>query len=73
MAAPRPVSLTTVATNPDGHEPEPLVVVGSINDLLVPETFIADPTGGATVDAEARAAIADILDLLIAQGLMASA
>jgi hypothetical protein len=36
------------------------------------EAFIADPSGGATQDAEARSAIADILDLLIAHGLMAS-
>lgn len=33
--------------------------------------FVADPTGGATTDAEARAAINDILDILIAHGLMA--
>lgn len=36
------------------------------------EAFIADPTGGATTDAEARTAIAAILDLLIAKGLMAA-
>ena len=35
-------------------------------------TFIADPTGGATTDAESRTAIAAILDLLIAKGLMAA-
>jgi hypothetical protein len=34
--------------------------------------FVADPTGGATNDAEARTAIAAILDILIAKGLMAS-
>jgi len=38
-----------------------------------PETLVADPAGGATVDAEARTAIAAILDILIAKGLMASA
>ncbi|MGE3414191.1 MAG: hypothetical protein AB7L91_18455 [Dehalococcoidia bacterium] len=37
------------------------------------QTNIADPTGGATTDAEARAAIADILDVLEAFGLMAAA
>jgi len=35
-------------------------------------TFIADPAGGGTVDAEARTAIAAILDLLIEVGLMAA-
>jgi len=34
--------------------------------------FIADPSGGATTDTQARAAIVAILDLLIARGLMAS-
>lgn len=34
--------------------------------------FIADPTGGATTDAEARAAIASILDVLIEKGLIAA-
>lgn len=34
--------------------------------------FIADPTAGGTQDAEARTAINAILDLLIAQGLMAA-
>jgi hypothetical protein len=87
MASPRPVSLTASATNPDGHAPEPLVVVGGVPAaslptattsvagiavLPTPETFIADPTGGTTTDAEARTAIAAILDLLVAQGLMAS-
>lgn len=36
------------------------------------EAFIADPTAGSTVDAEARAVIGAILDLLIAKGLMAA-
>lgn len=35
-------------------------------------SFIADPSGGATVDAESRTAINAILDLLIELGLMAS-
>jgi len=34
--------------------------------------FIADPTGGATVDAQSRTAINAILDLLVARGLMAA-
>ena len=87
MAAPRPVSLTAAATAPDGHAPEPLVVVGGVPGaslpeattsvagiavLPTPEDFIAYPTGGTTEDAEARTAIEAILDLLIAQGLMAS-
>ncbi len=36
-----------------------------------PATTITDPTGGTTVDAEARSKINSILDLLQAQGLMA--
>ena len=34
--------------------------------------FIADATGGATVDTEARAVIALVIDALIAHGLIAS-
>lgn len=36
------------------------------------QAFIADPTGGATTDAEARAAIVSILNVLEEHGLMAS-
>lgn len=32
--------------------------------------FIADPTGGATVDAEARTAIGAIIDVLRSAGLI---
>lgn len=48
------------------------VKVGNVDmsALLTPGTFIADPAGGGTVDTEARAAVASILDLLIAAGLM---
>lgn len=35
-------------------------------------SHIADPTGGSTSDAEARATIASILDALEAHGLLAS-
>ena len=41
--------------------------------LTVRQAFIADPTGGATVDTQARTAINSILDLLAAHGLMAPA
>ncbi len=37
------------------------------------QTLIANPTGGATTDAEARTAINAILDILEAHGLMADA
>lgn len=40
--------------------------------VITPGTFIADPTGGTTTDAEARTAIAAILDLLAAKGIMAA-
>lgn len=43
---------------------------GSLTDLITPSATISDPSGGVTQDAEARAAIEDILDLLQAQGLM---
>lgn len=36
------------------------------------EAAIADPTGGATVDAEARAAVVSILDALRNHGLIAT-
>jgi hypothetical protein len=35
------------------------------------QALVSDPTGGATTDAEARAAIVSILDILEAHGLMA--
>lgn len=37
------------------------------------QSLVADPTGGATVDAESRTAIASIIDVLINFGLMAAA
>ena len=37
------------------------------------QTLVADPAGGATVDAQARTAINAILDILEAHGLMADA
>lgn len=37
---------------------------------IVPETAIVPPTGGATVDTQARSAINDILLLLRNKGLM---
>lgn len=45
---------------------------GSIVKLFQ-ASLIADPSGGGTQDAEARTAINSILDLLIANGLMAAA
>lgn len=58
----------TLAVTPAGVK----AVADTKLTIPTPEPFIADPTGGSTEDAEARAAIAAILDLLIAQGLMAS-
>lgn len=37
------------------------------------QALVTDPTGGATVDAQARTAINAILDILEAHGLMADA
>lgn len=54
-----------------------LASIDTINETLedlakVEGEFIADPTGGTTTDAESRTAIAAILDILVANGLMAS-
>lgn len=68
--------LTTSITNGDTtHAPDGNSVFDALalkQDALTPGTFIADPTGGVVTDAEARTAIASILDLLIAKGLMAA-
>lgn len=49
-----------------------LAVLLCSSEPAVASAFVADPAAGATVDAEARAAIASILDILIAQKLMAA-
>lgn len=54
------------------------VTVGSVSATQVialgtPVNNIADPAGGATTDAEARAAIGSILDALEAFGIMTAA
>ncbi len=36
-------------------------------------TFVADPTGGATIDAECRTQLGLVIDSLVAAGLMAAA
>jgi len=38
--------------------------------VITPETAIAQPSGGATVDSQSRSAINSILALLRAKGLM---
>ena len=48
-----------------------LTATGTIN-LGDPVSFIADPSGGSTIDAEARTAINSILDALDAVGIMAA-
>lgn len=45
-------------------------IEGSVSDLITPSSTISDPSGGATIDAEARLAINAILDLLQEQKLM---
>lgn len=45
-------------------------IEGTLADLVTPSTTISDPSGGETVDLEARTAISAILDLLQEQGLM---
>lgn len=49
------------------------LTAGGTIDLGSPVGNIADPTGGATQDAEARTAIAAILNALEAVGIMAEA
>lgn len=49
------------------------LTAGGTIDLGSPVSNIADPTGGATQDAEARTAIGSILDALEAVGIMAAA
>jgi len=51
----------------------PVSAAGSALLNLTPATNIVDPTGGATVDAEARAAIVLILDALEAAKVVAAA
>ena len=58
----------TVTGNVSGAN---LTASGTI-DLGDPVSFIADPTGGSTIDAEARTAINSILDALDAVGIMAA-
>lgn len=41
-----------------------------MNFMPASATFIADPSGGGTVDSQSRTAIVAILDLLVAAGLM---
>lgn len=43
---------------------------GDLSDIVTPSATISDPSGGLTVDAEARTAINAIIDLLQSQGLM---
>lgn len=45
-------------------------IEGDLSDIVTASATISDPSGGAVQDAEARAAINDILDLLQEQFLM---
>lgn len=49
-----------------------LLMPGGNPHAVAPSTFVADPSGGGTVDSQARTAIASILDILIAHNLMAA-
>lgn len=49
----------------------PTVAINGTAVLTEQQATIADPAGGATVDAEARTAIAAIIDALQAHGLIA--
>ena len=46
--------------------------VGTVSTPVTTQTHIADPSGGATTDTQARTAINAILDVLEAYGLTAS-
>ena len=45
---------------------------GTITANGVQASSISDPTGGATIDAEARSAINDIIDALQGAGILGS-
>lgn len=48
------------------------LLVDGVKVIGEQQAFIADPAGGSTTDTEARAAIASIIDVLIAHGLIAA-
>lgn len=50
-----------------------LADTNQIAQIVDAQTHIADPTGGVTTDAEARAAIVSILNALEAHGLVKEA
>ena len=49
----------------------PTIEINGVAVLTEQQSTIADPSGGATQDAEARTAIAAIIDALQAHGLIA--
>jgi hypothetical protein len=73
-----PVATAATAGYIDGRQGStdvrfPVSVVGTTLLNLTAATHIDDPTGGETEDAEARAAIALILDALEVAGIVAAA
>ncbi|NOY81943.1 MAG: DUF2190 family protein [Kiritimatiellaeota bacterium] len=68
-AAGRPLGTALAAVSADGDTVE---IMPPIPYRPAEQTHIADPSGGATVDAEARTAINSILDALEANGILAA-
>jgi hypothetical protein len=66
--------MATGAVKPPARRSEALKVdkLGVAKVPVAPQTHIADVTGGATVDSQARTAINAILDVLEAFGLTAT-
>lgn len=60
-----------LTTNSDAKVPTEKAVKTYAHAKVTPATHIADPAGGATVDAEARAAIVLILNALEAGSIVA--
>lgn len=70
MASPKPITLTTVASI-TGPDPQPMVVVGDINDIITPAAFVAVDETPADATAVATD-LAAVVDALVAAGLMAA-
>ncbi len=71
MADPKPIALTQADTWTGQYDPQPMVVIGDVNDLLTPaafQTVTLAPADAAAVAAQLKG----LIDKLIAAGLMAA-
>lgn len=72
--------LIVLNVDTDGTAASKIVGVSSVSGGVVTlgiepnqATFVADPSGGATVDTECRAQLGAVIDALVGAGLMAAA